>query len=312
MYMYRNILVPLDGSRFAEHALPLALGVARRSGARLLLAHVRPADAVEGLSAFYPMVGGAAEASRSYLARVTERVTATVAPASVPVPVDPVSLQGPVAAALHERAVASGTDLVVMATHGHGPLSRLWLGSVADELVRRLPMPLLLVRPGDLDVDLSPETTVGQVLVPLDGSPRAESILEPATALGALWEAQYVLARVIPPVPILGLDLGGYAAGGLDLAETEYRQADAHAYLEGVAERLRSRSLRVRTSVVVDKHPVRGILDAAQSHGADLIALSTRGRGGLKRLLLGSVADKVIRAATTPVLVCRPPNQKAR
>jgi len=142
--------------------------------------------------------------------------------------------------------------------------------------------------------------------VPLDGSARAEKILESATSLGALWEAEYVLARVVAPVPVAGLDLAGYAPGGLDLPEMERRLQQAHDYLDGVAARLRGRALRVRTSVLVHRHPAVGIHEAAETEGADLIALATRGHGGLKRLLLGSVADKVIRAASTPVLVWHP------
>jgi nucleotide-binding universal stress UspA family protein len=144
------------------------------------------------------------------------------------------------------------------------------------------------------------------VLIPLDGSPRAEGILKLATDLGSLAEAEYTLVRIVRPVPLVGLDLFGYATGGLDLAQGAKLEAEARAYLDGVAARLRSRSLRVQTTVVVHDHPAAGILDTALAQGADLIALATRGRGGLKRLLLGSVADKVMRGASTPVLLYRP------
>jgi len=142
--------------------------------------------------------------------------------------------------------------------------------------------------------------------VPLDGSARAEKVLGPAVALGALWDAEYVLARVVAPVPITGLDLAGYAPGGLDLAEMDRRKQEARDYLEGVAAKLRERSLQVRTAVPVHRHAAVGIHETAEAEGADLIALATRGHGGLKRLLLGSVADKVIRGADVPVFVFRP------
>jgi nucleotide-binding universal stress UspA family protein len=80
----------------------------------------------------------------------------------------------------------------------------------------------------------------------------------------------------------------------------------AQDYLERIAERWRANSLKVHTRMIAHEQPATAILDTASSLGADAIALTTRGQGGLKRLLLGSVADKVIRGATTPVLICPP------
>jgi nucleotide-binding universal stress UspA family protein len=290
--MYRTVVVPLDGSPLAEHALPLALRIARLAGARLLLTRVRRHEVFEGLTSVYPTDNSdSGDFEHAYLTSARERAVATAA-----VKVETALLEGPVATALHEHALAAGADLVVMATHGYGPLSRLWLGSVADELVRGLPIPLLLVHPGQGPADLGQETWFDRILIPLDGSARAEKVLEPATALGTLWDAEYVLACVVAPVPV----------GGKNLPEMDRRQQEAHDYLDRVAARLRARSLPVRTSVLAHRHAAVGVHEAAEAEGADLIALATRGHGGLKRLLLGSVADKVIRGATTPVLVFRP------
>jgi len=302
--MYRTIIVPLDGSRFAEHALPVALGIARRAGARLLLAHVRQPSAIDGLVSLYPVGGpGDGDAERAYLRGAHERV----GPAAG-CDTDTALLEGPVVDALHEFAVGARADLVVMATHGHGPLSRLWLGSAADELARRLPVPLLLLRPGEGAPDLAREPAFRRVLVPLDGSQRAETVLGPATDLGTLFGAEYLLTSIIPRVPVFARTLSGYSPDAPDPAGAEWRQAEAQRYLDGVAARLRAKSLCVRTSVPANKHPAVGILEAAQAQGAGLIALATRGRGGLRRLLLGSVADKVVRGSPGPVLVFRPLN----
>jgi nucleotide-binding universal stress UspA family protein len=86
---------------------------------------------------------------------------------------------------------------------------------------------------------------------------------------------------------------------------------EAQAYLDRIAERLRAQSLTVQTRVVGHDKPAAAILDDAQKNAVDLIALATSGRGGLKRLLLGSVADKVVRGAVTPVLVYRPVDKSA-
>ncbi len=90
--------------------------------------------------------------------------------------------------------------------------------------------------------------------------------------------------------------------------ETLTRQAldEARAYLDRVAERLRGQGLAVQTRTVLHTHPAYGILEEARERGVDLLALATHGRGGIRRLLLGSVADRVLRGGTTPMLVCRP------
>jgi nucleotide-binding universal stress UspA family protein len=197
-------------------------------------------------------------------------------------------------------------DLVVMTTHGRGPFSRFWLGSVADEFLRRAPVPVLLVRPQETKPDLGREPALRHVLVPLDGSPLAEQILGPAVSLGSLTRADYTLLRVVPP-PMFGVyDAGGFAISPVEEPSLEEQRSHAEAYLDKVAERLRAKSLPVRTQVIVGRQPSEAILEEAQTQAIDLIALATHGLQGLQRLLLGSVADKVIRGASIPVLVYRP------
>ncbi len=300
--MYRSILVPLDGSSFGEQALPLAAEIARRSGAVLQLAHVHEAVITcEGLSPLFEVGGHEVRArERSYLEKVAAQLRTGAASAQVTL------LEGPaIADSLWEHARESQADLVVMTTHGRGPLSRMWLGSVADELVRRLPMPLLLLHPREATTDSSQGPALRRVLIALDGSPEAEAILGPATTLGRLWEAVYTLIRVVVPTPVVGLDLTGYAAGGLDLPQTDRGQHEAQTYLERVAQGLRQEGLQVATRVAVHRHPAIAVLE--EGNAAELIALDTRGEGGIKRMLLGSVADKVLRGAVTPVLTRRRP-----
>ena len=228
-------------------------------------------------------------------------------------PVTSVLLEGNIAEALCEQASARGADLVVMTTHGRGPVARSWLGSVADELVRRLPMPVLLVRPGEEKVDLDREQTLRHILIPLDGSTLAEKILKPALALGSLMGADYWLLRVIGPA-VLGAHEAAPAAtneaGQRWLRQLqvfhEQDRVEAQTYLRRMAERLRAQSLHVETHVAVEEQPAIAISKHVAKHPTDLIALETHGRGGVPRLFLGSVADKVLRGAGVPVLVQRP------
>jgi nucleotide-binding universal stress UspA family protein len=176
--MYRSILVPLDGAAFGEHALPLALALARRSGATVRLVHVCPAPQ----QSFFAESGAADAGETAGLSR--ERAGAYLDQLAAclsdrwEVPITTSVLEGPAAETLHDHALASSADLVVMTTHAHGPLPRLWLGSVADALVRRLPLPILLVRPHGEVLDVLEEVheqPFQHILIPLDGSPLARS-----------------------------------------------------------------------------------------------------------------------------------------
>jgi nucleotide-binding universal stress UspA family protein len=310
--MYQSILVPLDSSTFGEHALPVAASIARRAGAALTLAHVHePATALYGEGAL--LLGDELEArvrqsKRAYLDQVLTRMGR-----AAPQAVTSLVLEGGVVEAIREEVANSKADLVVMTTHGRGPLGRFWLGSVADKLLRQLPVPLLLVHPGESAPDLTAEPSFGHILVPLDGSDLAEHMLTPATTLGGLMGAHYTLLRVIKPVhPSLpyteGLSIAEMAEEIIEQIQRLQRELweEAERYLTGVAERLRARALRVQTRVAVEDHTASAILHEATRCGADLIALETHGRGGLSRLFLGSVADKVLRGSTLPLLLQRP------
>ncbi len=305
--MYRSLLVPLDGSAFAEHALPLALGLARRAEASLNLVSVHVPLLSVAADSIAP---GTCEAEaralaqeRAYLDEIVRRLATQAT-----VPVTSALLESAaVAELLAEHAAKTNADLVVMTTHGRGPLSRLWLGSVADEMVRRATTPVLLVRPHEKGVDFAAEPQVRHILVPLDGSALAEQMLAPARVLGGVSQAEFTLLRVYGPA--IDVDPLGYAAQeGVEGADEQLR-VRAQDYLQRVAEGLSGQGCKVQTQAVAGQHPATAILDAAQNLAVSLIALETHGRRGLPRLLLGSVADKVIRGATVPVLVHRSPTK---
>jgi nucleotide-binding universal stress UspA family protein len=289
--MYRSILVPLDGSLFAEHALPLAMGIARRSQATLHLIHVHdPCD--DRLLTYYTLDPAVERSERAYLAGLARRLAA-VSGLSICTAV----VGGEVTGSLQEQARRREAELVVMTTHGRGPLSAFWLGSVSEQLIGLLSVPLLLVRPQAVVPSLENEPELKRILIPLDGGELAEQVLEPALDLGALTGAAYTLLRVERSVPEYRIDVPGAA----------WQQWEAaRSYLDAVARRLRARSLTVQTCVVADTRIAAAILVAARAAGADAIALATHGRAGVQRLLLGSVADKVLREAMAPVLVYHP------
>jgi nucleotide-binding universal stress UspA family protein len=306
--MFRTVLVPLDGSPFAEQALPLALSLASRSEADLHLARVHqfPLRPLQGdeLTLDPVLDDRLREAAREYLAGAEERVQPLL-----PRRVRSALLEGAVADCLRRHAGEIGADLIVMTTHGRGPLSRLWLGSVADTLLREVALPVLLVRPQHPAAEPA-APVVSRVVVPLDGSDLAEAILEPAAALGSAFDAEFTLLRAVEPVIVADYHAGGNALVGLEPGLLRKVRDAAELYLEGVAIRLRARGLRVRTRVTVERPAAAVILDEAGARPGQVIALHSHGRAGLSRLLLGSVADKVIRGAACPVLVQCPPSHR--
>ena len=138
--MYRLVLVPLDGSPFAEQAIPWAQSIAQRTGAMIQLVHVhRPMEDEYPEHHFLSEDTLATEfktRQRDYLDRLTIRLRAAGAHLG-----DPLILEGDIARAIHQFVSDKKADLVVMTTHARGPVARMWLGSVADQLIRELASP---------------------------------------------------------------------------------------------------------------------------------------------------------------------------
>lgn len=323
--MFTRILVPLDGSTFAESALPLAAAVSKAAGAALDIVSAYdplpppvatgqdasgltvPAH-VDTLGAIPVTAGEMRESLRDqrtvYLRDVAQRlreVAGTEAGVAL--------VEGRADRAIIEQVETTGVDLVVMATHGRGPVERAWLGSVADQLVRELPVPVLLVRPVEEGADLSTPMSVTGVVVTLDGSDLAESVLDAALALGTALGVPVRLLRAVGTRMEFGSTYIPHAAQEYSEHVTAERE-EATAYLEGVSGRLAGRGAAPVTTEVVQGSAARSILDSIDPEGTEIVAMATHGRGGLRRLVLGSVSDKVVRAATGPVLLVRPREDK--
>lgn len=302
--MMKLIQVLLDGSDFAEQALPMALGIAQRDHAELELVHVYewlPPYHVSGASPFDPALDIQLRKDRaSYLEAIADRVRK-----GTDIPVRSTVLDGPVRETLAKHIAELGADLVVMTTHGRGGLSRAWLGSVASDLVRHSSAPLLLLRPTPSGSRSQPAQPFAHVLIPLDGSPAGEEAIEHALTVAGDQGVQYLLLHVLEPIFYIG-DPASFAYPD----EVVLEQA-AEAYLGGVADRIRARGFAVETRVLRYPQAARAILKCVEENPVDLIAMETHGRSGAARLLMGSVADKVVRSSPVPVLLHRPRLQDA-
>jgi nucleotide-binding universal stress UspA family protein len=279
----KRILIPLDGSRLSEAVLPLAEALARDYDADLLLVRaLRPAGSPE-------VEVEAQETAEGYLRTMAADLAARGRSVEWKVWYDDP------ARAIADAARYNGVDLIAMSTHGRGGLGRLIVGSVAEALVRQAPVPVLLVR-GELSWVPG---SLGKVLVPLDGSELSEAVLPAVTALAGPFDLAIELLRAVEPIP-------AYAAAELAAGHSaellRLEEAEADCYLSKLAAPLEARGLRV-TSHVALAPAVDAILRRARDGGAGLIAMTTHGRSGVSRLLLGSVAERVLRATPVPVLL---------
>ena len=298
--MLNAILVPLDGSPWSAHALPTARALATLAKVPLHLIHVHVpvvTSYIEGV----PIVDEELDAaSRVNDGEYLETLRAQLSP-ELQVHVD--VTDGEVAQVIAAKAATLPATLIVMTTHGRGGMARLWLGSVADNLIRHSHVPVLLVRPAEPPAVAPP--VPGRILLPLDGSSAAEKVLDIAVTVGSLSGATFELLHIVDALIIGNYPFMPVSPIGLDEGLKD-RVAAAESYLAGVAERLRALDLDVHTRVLVAEQVAPTILDAARETAGTMIAMATHGRGGLSRFVLGSVTDKVVRGTQAPVLLYHP------
>jgi nucleotide-binding universal stress UspA family protein len=304
--MLDQLLVTLDGSDFGEHALPFAQAIAERTRATVTLSHVRccdpPTDLLQNTPFQYEGVNMEAYDEKhaveqqAYLDKKVAELRADLPG----IQVEAALLEGYVTEALERYANQIRAGLVVMTTHGRTGVSRAWLGSVADSLVRQSAFPLLVIRPLE-GGERFPAPRFQHILVPLDGSSTGEKILDPAMVLGEAMGSRFTLLHVASPQVTFGARISPLPAGN-----HRERMEKARSYLSRAEERLKEKGLEAES--VLDSHfsPARAILKIADDRGVDLIAMATHGYTGVRRAILGSVTDKVLRGSRWPLLLARP------
>jgi len=301
---FRSIVVPLDGSPFAEQAIPAATAIARAARAKLRLVLVHrlppPPNDPETAKLYVSVELAVRKSERDYLRSIARRLKESGVQASALV------LEGPAGPTLVEWMRGDAADLVVMTTHGRGALGRAAYGSVADQLVRSLEVPVLLVRPDAADRAVADTGWVArEIVLGLDGSRPAEAALEPAARLARMLQVPMTVVQVVQPLAVAA-DPPLPLPTGYHTRITEVRRREALDYLEDIAEGLRARGIAATAAAVIGDSPAGTLLDLGRAERGALLAVGTRGRGGVKRLMLGSVADKLVRGAEVPVLIVPP------
>ncbi|MDQ2655158.1 MAG: universal stress protein [Chloroflexota bacterium] len=308
--MISSVLVPLDGSPEAEQAIPYALTVLPNGGHVLLFTAVSdlgtPVASDPDLTGWQRTPNPGQEAAyatelnsaRAALQQIVSRKPDVPANWSVEVAL------GDPASQILQTIAQREVDLVAMTTHGRGALGRIVFGSVADRIARTSPVPVLLVRP-ELTTSAPETATITRLLVPLDGSERAEAALPVATALAQRLAVPIHLVRATNSAQVLAT-LGGGGPFPAAPAANIYDQLgsdlerEATTYLSGVTRGLQAEGLNATCAVGVGS--VYAEIANAIKPG-DLLVMTSHGRSGVMRWLLGSVAEKLVREAPAPVLL---------
>jgi len=298
-----KILVTLDGSPAAEAVLPYVLLLAARLRIPIELISVidltelaRSAAAYESLF-LDQLAEDETRRRREYLEKI--------APSFANGQIDCRILKGNPESSIVEYAAQNPAAIIAMATHGRSGLNRWLLGSVAEKVLRSTSNPLLLIRSMPTAVT-EQQVSIQSIMVPLDGSALAESVLPPVSKLAKKLYAEMVLFRAynIPP----GFyDAGGGFAIDLDrlLAQTE---ADVLTYLEEKKAALKKAGVGSVTIASRQGYDADEIINYAGNRPDRLIAMCSHGRSGVRRWAVGSVAETVVRHCSSPVLVFRAPH----
>jgi len=295
-----KVLVPLDGSRVAEHSLVYLEPLKRLGESQVLLVSV--VDETEDFHSLSP--SEAKERETNLLSTYLREVSADVE-RHVGIEVETKVVSGTPATRLVEEARRYAPDLLVISTHGRSGGSRWRLGSVADKVIRGADCNTLVIGPKSSELetwlDAGAIAPFKSILVPLDGSGLSEKALEVAQSFAQAFDSTLHLVRAVP-IPVMADGFAGEAAYMPQLMEGMVE--GAREYLQGAAQKLNP-PVKVIIEVLIGYAAAR-LEEYAAEHGIDLIVMTSHGRGGLVRTALGSVTDRLLAAGTAPVLVVRP------
>ena len=300
--MYSKILVPLDGSKLAENVLPFARCVARSLQIPVeLLAVVDVAEMARNISAakglfLDTLIDHETRRSGNYLNGIAKNLPVGGVHCTVG--------KGKAADVIIESAAAEKNTLIAMATHGRSGLNRWLLGSVAEKVLRGASNPLLLVRATEKTPPWE-MAALKRVIVPLDGSGLSELILPYVEALAKHLDLEVTLLGVYGAPSASGGTGDGFYNSGQMHAFIAGLRAETVTYLAVKTEELKRRGLnklsfKAKEGLVADE-----IIAMARETPGTLIAMSSHGRSGMKRWVLGSITETVVRHSDNPVLVVR-------
>lgn len=296
--MYEKILLPLDGSDLAQQAIPYAEKLAGRLGSQVRLVYVRGLH--EDKYSNMHML---------YLQKITEDIKsgaeqyADKSRRRNNVNVESAILAGDPAQEIVDYANREDIDLVVMSTHGRTGITRWALGSVADRVLRATTKPLALIRARNIPPNELPKDVINKILLTLDGSAQSEVVIPYVEELASRIKAEVVLLHVLEPNYYV-YTVGGFSWDVYSEKQRKSMKAFYTDYLKNIAERFQKKEIPAKCQVIFGI-VAEVIIDFPDKIHADFVAMSTHGRSGIGRWVLGSVAERVLRAGNTSLFLVR-------
>ena len=291
--MFEKILIPLDGSDLAEVALPYAEELMRRLRSQMVLLCVcgenETQDQLLYLEQAVQKIGHRAQRYREKYPEVEFDGPY----------VETVVLNGKTPEGIIDYVEDNQIDLTIMATHGRSGISRWAMGSVADKVIRGINRPVCLIRARGSHAEVRPDCLVSRIFAPLDGSDAGEAALPYIEALAERLGTEVVLFQSVPK------DDRSEDVTWVELEKLAERSAKI--YLRKVEGTLVNKGIVVRSEIEFGGNPAQEIIRLAERTRSAVVAMSTHGRSGVDRLMFGSVAEKVLRAGTTPLFLVRAP-----
>ncbi|HEX2911342.1 MAG TPA: universal stress protein [Chloroflexia bacterium] len=318
--MNKRIMVPLDGSQLAEKALPYAIKLANQINGSLLLVHVLETPGPGPQEYSFQGDTFPVNSADPYLQEVSRIISG---PGAEPwIEADRLEIivgYGKPAVALATMIEDEQVDLVVMTSHGRTGLSRLVMGSVAFDLVQRSICPIMLIQPEKpnefslLADTLARRTSLHfndgeqpRIILTLDGSSEAETVIEPAIQLASQLKGVIHLVRIVPPTIQIDYDntpeeYGNYSNNDLEKTRRHHRK-EVYEYMDRIAEQINDRGVHCVRVVLLGSYAEK-ILDYACQIQANMLAMAIHARGKFGQVLIGSLGEEVMRRSHLPVIM---------
>lgn len=305
MSMYSRIITPLDSSDVADQVLPyvrlLAKGLEIPVELFRAIEPVSP-DLTDPRHGLYldQVVTSMRVWGQEYLNKIASPMRAEGISVTCEVH------EGNAAPQILEEAQRNPEALIAMSTHGRSGVARWVLGSVANKVLHATSNPLLLVRSQE-NRSVNQAAEISRLIVPLDGSPEAEQVFPHVVALANGLDMKVVLTRVMPTAEMF-LRYGGYAViQHGDLMQS--LEEEAVDYINLAKQELSRQGLSSTEEHLVHGNPANSIVELTQDVEGSMVAMTSHGRSGVSRWVLGSVADRVVRHSGSPVLLVRSSQQ---
>lgn len=284
--IYQKILVPLDGSILAERVVPAALFIAEAMSGSVTLLTVVAKKSGSDVDLMRQAIQTGTYEADLYLRSVKKRYLPSL------IPIETAVISGKPDKNIITYAAEHDFDLIIMSTHGRSGMTRWSFGRTADKVLRRAPCPAVILRS---EYDIRPDQ-FKRVLLPLDGSPLAERVLEPAIEMVRVLAVELFLIHAV--------EKGSFYGFGHNEDYIEEERVNAQTYLAELRDRAIPQEVIVQTQVAVGS-AADVIVDYAENEEIDLIIVSSRGDSGFDNWMFGSVAEKIMEGAPCAILVIR-------